>query len=447
MDESVLGDDVHRINELTVIASESYKEFTTGIQRQIALGIDDRPAKVNPDLFTNRTVMISGQSKTIKKEVAEEIFLDLIINGYVSKTDKLPTEKYHEAKKVGILELSETTKQYEQIVFEVMDSVFNPDSIKIKNARDDNVIAKIKKDNFEKQEFNDLWHKISKKTAYTVNFDTVELVKNCIEKLDSDLKVSNIIIVVERGKLEKISSKLEMESASGFSDHSKEVKNIESAANISVKYDLIGKIVDGTSLTRRTISDILKGIKEVTFNKFRNNPEEFISNSIRLINQEKATAIVQSIVYDPLNDSYGTDIFTSATIKGKLGTNMMVSKRGIFDYTEYDSTTIEKPFAENLDASDDVIVYAKIPVRDNGFKIHTPMGNYTPDWAIAFKRESIKHIYFVAETKGSLNSLELKGIENAKIACAKKHFEAICSDDVRYDVVRSFDDLLKLVTE
>lgn len=156
--------------------------------------------------------------------------------------------------------------------------------------------------------------------------------------------------------------------------------------------------------------------------------------------------IVQSIMYSPLDESYSTEIFTSVTLKGKVGVNMMPSDRNVFDYVQYDSSTVELPFAQQLEKSGDVVVYAKIPVRDKGFKICTPVGNYTPDWAIAFKEGNIKHIYFVAETKGSLSSLNLKGIENTKIACAKKHFEAICGENVRYDVVTSFEDLLKMVT-
>jgi len=446
MDESVLGSDVQRINELTVIASESYKDFTAGIQRQIATSIDDRPFKVNSDLFLNRSVVISGETTVIGKETAEEIVMDLIINGYINKVDRLPTDKYREAKESGTFELSESLKKFEQAVINTVDTVFDPKAYKTKDARDDNVIAKINAKNLGREEFVELWNRISKKTAYTVNFGSQELIDNCIVALDKDLKVSNIIVIVEEGSLDKIESKVDMENGTGFSVGSKSVKEVNTAANASIKYDLIGKIVDGTNFTRNAVAQILKGIKEETFNKFKGSPEEFITNVVKLINREKATMIVQSITYSPIDDSYGTEIFTSVTLKGKLGVNMMPAERNVFDYVQYDSSTVEKPFAEQLENSGDVIVYAKIPVRDKGFKICTPVGNYTPDWAIAFKEGSVKHIYFIAETKGSLDSLELKGIENAKIACAKKHFEAICGDEVRYDVVTSFDDLLKIIT-
>jgi len=372
--------------------------------------------------------------------------MELIINGYINKADRLPTDKYREAKESGTFELSGPLKKFEQTVINTVDTVFDPKAYKTKDARDDNVIAKINAKNLGREEFVELWNRISKKTAYTVNFGSQELIDNCIVALDKDLKVSNIIVIVEEGSLDKIESKVDMENGTGFSVGSKSVKEVNTAANASIKYDLIGKIVDGTNFTRNAVAQILKGIKEETFNKFKGSPEEFITNVVKLINREKATMIVQSITYSPIDDSYGTEIFTSVTLKGKLGVNMMPAERNVFDYVQYDSSTVEKPFAEQLENSGDVIVYAKIPVRDKGFKICTPVGNYTPDWAIAFKEGSVKHIYFIAETKGSLDSLELKGIENAKIACAKKHFEAICGDEVRYDVVTSFDDLLKIIT-
>lgn len=446
MDESVLGSDVQRVNELTVVASESYREFTEGIQRQIAAGIDDRPLKVNSDMFINRSIVISGETKVIGKEVAEDIVMDLIMGGYVNKSDRMPTEKYREAKAAGTFELSEPLKGYEQLIIGALDSVFDPKAYKTKNARDDNVVAQVNRDNLGKKEFIELWNRISKKTAYTVSFSSKQLVDNCVAALDKDLKVSNILVIVEEGSMAKIDSRESLVSGTGFSGGKKRVKEVDTAANTSVKYDLIGKIVDGTNLTRAAVAEILEEIDPNTFDKFKGNPEEFITGAVKIINREKATMIVQSISYKPVEGNYSTEIFTSATLRGKLDVNMMPAKRNVFDYVQYDSSTVERPFAEELEKSDDVVVYAKIPVRDKGFKICTPMGNYTPDWAIVFKKGRVKHIYFVAETKGTLDSTELKGVENAKIACAKKHFEAICGNDVMYDVVTSFEDLLKIVT-
>ena len=445
MDESVLGDDVQRINELTVVASESYKNFTEGIQRQIAQGIFDRPTKINMDFFKDKKITVSGQTEIISDAIAEEILFDLINNEYVSRADRLPTEKYREARKSGELDLSERVMPYQQAVFELVDSVFDPKAIKIKNGRDDNVVSKINKENFGKQEFLDMWESINEKTAYVVSFDTEELISKCVHALDSKLHVSKVMVSIEEGKLKQIKSKEQMESMTGFTNSSVRTELAESTVNSAVRYDLIGKIVDGTNLTRTAVAAILMRIKEKTFDNFGLNPEEFITNSIKLIEEEKGAAIIQSITYCPIDESYDTEIFTSTTIRGKLGTNMMESKKSIYDYVAYDSTTVERPFAERLESSEEVIVYVKIPTKE--FKIHTPLGDHTPDWAIVFKKGITKHVYFVAETKGSLNSLDLRGIESAKVECARRHFESISNDKIRYGLITSYDDLRKLIVE
>ncbi len=123
------------------------------------------------------------------------------------------------------------------------------------------------------------------------------------------------------------------------------------------------------------------------------------------------------------------------------------SKKNVQDYVFPDGTavkSVERRFAEDLDAADEVVVYAKLP---RSFQIPTPVGNYAPDWAIAFKQGSVKHVFFVAETKGSMNTLDLRPIEQAKIACAKKLFNEMNDVDVRYDVVDSFEKLLRIVGE
>ena len=124
--------------------------------------------------------------------------------------------------------------------------------------------------------------------------------------------------------------------------------------------------------------------------------------------------------------------------------NVKETKKHLYDHLLYDSE-VEKNFSESLDIAAEVAVYVKLP---HGFKIPTPLGNYNPDWAIAFNQlDGIKHIYFVAETKGSMSTYQLKGVENAKITCARKHFKAISSDKVKYDVVDNYSALLQKIRE
>ena len=274
-----------------------------------------------------------------------------------------------------------------------------------------------------------------------VDFDTDELIQKAIHSLDCKLRVSKIFFKVETGTMEKIKSKEDLMIGESFIKDASSNYSQKSTVSTNVKYDLIGKLVEETKLTRKAIIQILKGIQPSVFNQFKDNPEEFIIKAAALINDEKATAIIQHITYDVIDDHYGTDVFTDPTIKGRLGVNAMKANKHLYDHIVYDSSN-EKEFATELDTNANVAVYVKLP---DGFYISTPVGHYNPDWAIAFYEGTVKHIYFVAETKGSMNSMQLRLIEESKIHCAREHFKAISNGEVVYDVVDSYQKLLDLV--
>ena len=290
-------------------------------------------------------------------------------------------------------------------------------------------------------EFKALWSKINAKSVYVVDFDTEELVRKSIASLDSKLRVSKIYFRVETGVMDTIKSKDELLSGASFVKEESASYGATITANSNVKYDLVGKLVDETGLTRRAIIAILQGIQPHVFDQFKDNPEEFILKAAGLINDQKATAIIEHITYDVLEDHYEMDVFTAPTIKGKLGTNAMKTKKHLYDHVVYDSG-VERDFATDLDTNTDIAVYVKLP---DGFYISTPVGHYNPDWAIAFYEGKVKHIYFVAETKGSMSSMQLKLIEESKIHCAREHFKAISNGNVVYDVVDSYKSLLEKV--
>ena len=213
-----------------------------------------------------------------------------------------------------------------------------------------------------------------------------------------------------------------------------------------VKYDLLGQVAKGTMLTRRTVAAILSAITPIKFNMYRANPEEFISSVIRLINEQKATMIVEHIQYNKVEGEYSMDIFTEE--KHKDLEKAYAAEKSIQEYVftdgyAADGQSVERRLAQDLDKATEVVVYAKLP---KGFHIPTPVGNYSPDWAIAFKEGSVQHVYFVAETKGTLESLQLKPVEQAKIDCASKLFNGLlASADVRYGLIKDYDSLLNLV--
>ncbi len=443
MDANLLGDDVHTINTLTVIASESYDSFAKRLQTELADAVTGRPVAVTVDLFKGKVLVdAAGNEQVVDSELAQVIHYDLVVNGYIDRKGAL-TDKYYADKANGEIKVAEEIADSRGSVIDILDSVYDAQVMQPENARDQNVELQVEFEKLALPEFKALWQRISPKSVYVVDFDTDELVQKSINSLNRNLRVSKIFFKVESGALEEINSRNELLEGSAFSksrsstyDSSRRIRT-----NNSVKYDLIGKLVDETGLTRKAIVEILTGIDKAVFDQFKDNPEEFIIKAANLINDEKATVIIQHITYHMLDERYDTDIFTEPTIKGKLGTNAMKAQRHLYNHIVYDSTN-ERDFASNLDTDNNVAVYVKLP---DSFYISTPVGRYNPDWAIAFYEETVKHIYFVAETKGSMRSMELRQIEESKIHCAREPFKAISGGNVVYEVVDSYETLLNKV--
>ena len=443
MDANVLGNDVHSVNILTVIASESYDSFAKGLQSELAEAVAGRPVAVTADLFKGKVIVDArGNEQVVDGDTAQAIFFDLIVNGYIDKKGVL-TDKYYADKANGTVQIAEEVADSRDSVINILDSVYDSRAMQPENARDKNVELQVDPDKLAMPEFKALWKRISPKSVYVVDFDTDELVNKAIASINRNLHVPKIYFKVETGAMDEIKSKDSLLDGSAFSksksstyDSSKQIR-----VGSSVKYDLIGKLVGETGLTRKAVVAILTGIEKSVFEQFKFNPEEFIIKAAALINDEKATAIIQHITYNMLEERYDTDIFTEPTIKGKLGTNAMKAQRHLYDHIVYDSTN-ERDFAADLDTNTDVAVYVKLP---DSFYIATPVGHYNPDWAIAFYEGTVKHIYFVAETKGSMSSMQLRLIEESKIHCAREHFKAISNGNVVYDVVDSYASLMEKV--
>ena len=442
MDVNALGSDVHTVNVLTVIASESYESFARGLQEELADAVAGRPVAVTADLFKGKVITDSkGNEQVVDADMAQAIFEDLISNGYVKRG--VLTDKYYADKANGEIKVAEEVADSRDAVIKILDTVYDANAMKPDDSSSQNVELQVDPEKLAMPEFKALWKRISPKSVYVVDFDTDELVKKSIDALNTKLHVPKVFFKVEEGEMDEIKSRDELKEGNAFSK--KKSSTYDSGRRIrtnnSVKYDLVGKIVSETGLTRKAVVDILVGIDKTVFDQFAYNPEEFIIKASGLINDEKATAIVQHIAYNMLDERYSTDIFTEPAIKGRLDVNAMKAQRHLYDHILYDSTN-ERNFAADLDTNTSVAVYVKLP---DSFYIATPVGRYNPDWAIAFYEGTVKHIYFVAETKGSLRSMELRDIEKAKIHCAREHFKAISSGNVVYDFINSYQALLDRV--
>ncbi|AUH68634.1 MULTISPECIES: type III restriction-modification system endonuclease [Gordonia] len=435
---------VHDINELTVVTDESYTDFVTGLQKEIAESLTVRPRKASVSFFTGKTILTQSGESVVEEKLATTIYFHLVQNGYVDE-DGLVTTKYKDDKAAGAL-APPTSKALQPVidsVWPLVDMLY----LDVPVPADDRKPKKIplNEANFARKEFQALWNRINHKAVYQVEFDSNELIRKCIQSLDTHLNVAAMQYVIHEGAQRGALEADDLAKGTGFtvSDTRTEVET--ATAGSQVKYDLLGEITEKTKLTRRTVAAILRGITPATFAKFRLNPEQFITETARLINEQKATAIVDHLTYDALEDRFDSAIFTENQTKQDFARAGEKLKKHVYEYVITDSK-IERDFVTELDTSSEVAVYAKLP---RGFFIPTPVGDYNPDWAIAFTEGSVKHVYFVAETKGSLSTLQLKGIEEAKIKCAREFFNSLNKkngQDITYNVVTDYTELMQLVT-
>ena len=445
MDEHVLGSEVQQVNKLTVIASDGYKDFVSSLQKEIKDDLYERPTKATPEYFQGKRLKIGDDVITVTSDQAHTIYFYLAKNDYIDE-DGHVTDKYRaDTENKTLAPLPDKVKDIADGVHALVQGIF--DEHALDGMIDDGNATKIQEnalnDNFYKKEFQTLWNYINHKWSYTVHFDSEELIQKSIQHIDEKLFVAKLQYTVTTGTQGEDWSVDTVKSGNGFVAEKSHTFNLDRGETSQVKYDLIGKIGAGTHLTRRTVTAILKGISPLKFAMYVNNPEEFISKVSRLINEEKATMIVDDITYNKTDGTYDSEIFTAE--KNKDFSRAYLAKKNVQDYVFADGTaekSIERKFAEDMDLDDKVVVYAKLP---RGFQIPTPVGNYAPDWAIAFQKGTVKHIYFVAETKGSMDSMDLRPIEQAKIKCAKKLFNEISTDDVVYGQVDSYQNLLSVM--
>lgn len=433
---------VHDINVLTVVASESYRDFVSGLQKEISDTLSARPRQATEAYFTGKTILTDAGPVEVTPALAKQIYRYLVKNDYTDDADQI-AGTYHEAKEAGTLaDLPEDLKPHAEQVFQLIDTVFSDAQLpKVEDGRKPKTNPL--NANFEKKEFQELWARINQKAVYRVEFDSSELVRKCISALDSQLRVTPLQYTVQVGVQQDGLTDDQLKSGDGFQVTGTSTEQGGSVHSL-VRYDLVGKVAENARLTRATAAAILTGIEPNVFAQFKQNPEHFIAEASRLIAEQKATMIIERLDYDAVTDRYGVDIFT-ANQTGQDFSRAMKMKNHVHDYVVTDSD-VEKRFVEELDTSSEVVVYAKLP---RGFLIPTPVGDYNPDWAISFKQGSVKHIYFVAETKGSMSTMKLREIERTKIECARKFFAEISEgeegDRVKYDVVTDYAKLMDIV--
>ena len=435
-DKELLGEDVHEVNQLTVIANESYTDFTTALQRETREALRDRVTAASQDYFIGKVVIdANGEKHTIDLMDATLILGYLYQSGYVTRNGIL-TPKYHadaKADELMILPEDSPIKNIEGGMHKLIAGIFNPKVL-------DDMVEEVSpttpanelNGNFTDKRFQKLWNEINHKYVYTVHYDSEELIEKAIANLKKNLTVTKLQYVMVTGDQDK-------ENVTEFGNTKSTTRELTDVSTSSVPYDVVGDIAKGARLTRRTVVKILKGIGMKAL-LFKNNPEEFIRNVIKAIREEKATMIVDHITYNPTKaEPYDSTIFVP---ERRLNVNKALElSKHITPYVAYDSDG-EKKFAQGLEGATEVLIFAKLPRK---LKIPTPVGYYAPDWAIVFEEGTVRHVFFVAETKGSLDKMELRGVEKAKTECAQRLFNSISTNATRYGVVDKFENLYDII--
>lgn len=428
--ERIDSDDMYDdINILTVIANESYETFAKELQEQFMENLKNRPLTLTTDFLI--TQKINGVN--ISSELANKIVTYFASQDYIDLDGKF-TDKYKNDFKNNSVLLHDSLKSYSDVILKISKGIID-NSLNLSDARKNILTAKLNEKNFNHPEFKKLWENINFKSYYTVDFNTKELISKSIDKIDKELKVSNVCIESIKGMMKEIKNRNFEFEKTNFSDP----KEFESFISKTIKFDLISEIVNETRLTRNTIVSILSGINVAKFKLFKQNPVDFIKNVSKIINEVKSEIVLDNIKYHKTDDVL--DNIFEKTIKVNYKSYIETPNRHIYDLLEYDSDNYEKPIGVNADIFDDLIVFAKIP--RNKFNIETPVGNFGPDWLMVFKKEKIKHAYCIFESKSTLSEDKRRGFENTKIKCARKHFEAISGDKIKFEAVTSFDEILR----
>ncbi|MFH1653177.1 MAG: DEAD/DEAH box helicase family protein [Pseudomonadota bacterium] len=441
MDVSMLEGEFFDVNKLTVVASESYDSFARELQNEIVESLSERPVKLTVEVLKDLVLTNEkGDKFVFDNQASMDLIFDLKMKGYVNENYQI-TDVFIQDIADKKYTVPEKLKGFETQVAQLMQNIYTTANFKAsenENANSINEAVLKPNENFAKKEFQDLWKKIKVKTVYEVDFDSDELIRKSVEAIDEKLTVKKIVVHITSGEQEDKMDESSLKSGESMKKQQNITEKAESLLG-SLKYDLVAEIAKETNLTRRTVVKILQNLRVDTFHNFKVNPESFIQGVVNLINSEKAATLINNIIYSKTDQSYDDSVFTINNFKGSLAENILEVKKHVHDYVKTDSK-VERNFAKALEA-EDVLVYAKLPRGQNGFQIPTPLGNYSPDWAIVFDADKYKYVYFIAETKGSMESLQLKEIEQKKISYARKHFEALGHADIKYDVIDSYQAL------
>ena len=420
------GERVHdeHINRLTIIANESYEDFARTLQTEFEEDFGITFGKVDSIAFSKLVRPSDEEGQSIGQETSKSIWEALVANGYLTSAGEI-TDKFDPKDRHFELKCPEEFVELRTAVIDAIQSrVFKN---RVVNARDQHTI-KFNKHVQLSPEFEELWTRIKHRTRYRVQFDTEELIQNAVKRIDALDGIKPVRLSMTRVGVD-------ITEAGVQADRTLEQRTRD-AESVKVLPDLLAYLQKETELTRHTLVEILKRSGKLP--EFKVNPQAFMTAVGREIGRALHDLMLKGIQYEKLSaqewEMSRIEPESETELTRYLNNLYEVQNKdkSLFDFIEFDSE-VEKQFAKDLDNSENVKLFVKLP---RWFTIDTPIGPYNPDWAFVTERE--QRLYFVRETKSTLDSEERRTKENQKITCGKRHFEAL---EVDFDVVTKLSEV------
>ena len=417
------------INTLTVMANESYEKFAATLQKEYEEEEGIRFGILESHSFANIPIrQPDGSTAYLGVEKSEQIYQAFKSCGYLNAKDEV-TDDLRKALKTNSLQVPAELAEHQHAIAGVCKKAAG--GLNIKPANDKRSVH-LNKERFLSEDFKELWNRIKYKTTYHVEFDSEKLVEQCCEKMQVELNVGAAKLMYTKAKVQV--------SEGGVDTTETQRLSVMTTDGKEQLPDIITYLQNRTGLTRKTIVRILTESK--TLQLFKKNPQAYMDQVAKLISSTMQLFIVDGIKYTKLGDTefYAQELFDSEELTGYLERNMFESHRSVYEYVVYDSD-VERGFAEQLENNESVKVYAKLP---DWFKVPTPLGSYNPDWAVVIQDNGLNRLYFVVETKGSMEGKDLRPKEQAKIRCGEKHFAAL-GNDAKFMKADSFQSLAERI--
>lgn len=414
------------VNTLTVIANESYSDFTAALQKEIEEDDGIKFGVIEDHAFANIPVYGEGdESEPLGVEASEKLWEHLKKEGHIDKNGKVQ-DSLKTALKNNTLVLPEDFTPHQANIEAILKKVAG--GLDVKDASKTHT-ATLKKEVVLGPDFQALWNRIKYKTIYQVNFDLAKLVNDCTHEMKVNMTIAKpkfrtglADVTIDR-------------SGVGVDNVQESMQTYE--AHYQTLPDILTYLQNKTQLTRKTLAKILT--ESGKLKDFAKNPQKFIEKVLEIIQRKKMHALVDGIKYEKIGDQtfYAQELFEERELTGYLEQNMMSVEKSVYSHIVYDSNT-ESSFALGLEQNSDVRLYTKLP---GWFKIETPLGSYNPDWAVLIDKDGTEKLYFVIETKSSLLQEDLRLAEQDKIRCGTAHFEAL-ENDVQFIQAAKINDLV-----